>query len=61
MSICLFVTEETLEVIERGETMAHYCTHLCPQWTTLYTITACVCLTDPDLFVKGFKEIEKFL
>ena len=29
------VTEETLYIIERGRTMAHYCTHLCQQRTIL--------------------------
>ena len=24
----------------KGQTMAHYCTHLCQQWTILYSITA---------------------
>ena len=39
-SSVLFLTEETLYNIERGQTMAHYCTHLCRQRTILYTITA---------------------
>ena len=33
------LTEETLYNIERGRTMAHYCTHLCRQRTILYSIT----------------------
>jgi hypothetical protein len=35
-----YLTEETLYNIEQGQTMAHYCTHLCRQRTILYSITA---------------------
>ena len=38
--VCLFVTEETLYIIECGQTMAHYCTHLCQKGTIIYSITA---------------------
>ena len=37
---CTVLTEGTLYNIERGRTMAHYCTHLCQQRTILYSITA---------------------
>ena len=36
----IFVTEETLYIIECGGTMAHYYTQLCWQRTILYSITA---------------------
>ena len=37
--VCLFATEEMLYSIKHGQTMAHYCTHLCWQQTILHSIS----------------------
>ena len=38
----MFVTEEILYSIERGQTMAHYCTHLFRQQTMTLCAAGCI-------------------
>ena len=46
MFFCLFVPEEILYGIELGQTMAHFCTHLCWQQTILQSIMSVVWLIE---------------